>query len=189
MKISEEKKYLYSMMKSVTEERNKLLDIYHGLTNRLNELNKLELELQNVKPEVKEEVKKVKEEEIFEEDEEEDNLPLSHFIDLFNKKNIEGVQIKEVDYIIPKTEIEREKDKLPKRSAHVNIDRVTGIIAEVLKDFGVPMSVKDIYRKVNDKHETKIGFANFRNNLLPRATKKNKRIDKAYRGYYQYKQF
>lgn len=164
MNIVQEKEVIYSLLKDIIREQSRLTDT---LNKRLEVLNEMEIVEKKSLKEVKEE------------------LPLNHYVDMFNRQN-EIVQNKR-DYIIDKKEIEREKDKDGKKSPYLNRDKVAGIIVNVLKEKGIPMSVKDIHSQVEDKLGREITMHNFRNNILPRACVKHRTISKAMRGYYQYK--
>jgi len=178
MNISEEKEHLYSMMREITEERRRLTEIYFSLKQRLDSLNTLEVRGL-------------------------EDLSIKGYVDLFNNRDRKQVTtnleremnaVKEkaekeeekIDYKIPKKEIEIERDKRPKRSAYLNLDKVMGTISYVLKNSDVPMSLKDLHSNVQKESDMEIKINNFRNNILPRAIQKNKNIQRATRGYYQY---
>lgn len=165
MNIAKEKETIYSLLGDIIREQSRLTDT---LNKRLDVLNQLEqVEMQSVR-EMKEE------------------LPLSHYVDKFNSQREVEVEVKN-DYIIPKEEIEKEKDKDGRRSPYLNRDKVVGVISSVLREKGIPMNVKDIHEEVQEKLGRKVTIHNFRNNILPRACQKNRNITKAMRGYYQYK--
>lgn len=179
MNIGEEKAHIYHLMSEITSERRKLTEMYYDLKARLDELNKLEIRGL-------------------------DDLSLKGYVDLYNNrekelkvanikremgsilKKVEEKPVIKEDIIIPKKEIEKEKDKLKKRSSQINLDKVIGLITTVLKETGTPMNVKAIYKQVINKSDMDIKLPNFRNNILPRACQRNKKIQKAMRGYYQY---
>ena len=98
--------------------------------------------------------------------------------------------MRESSSIIPIAEIEREKDRLPRRSSQANIDRVKGIVVSMLKKVGKPVHVKEIHVNLNKKlkanDEGEVNITNLRNNILPRIMKSNKSIQRVTRGYYQY---
>jgi len=168
-------------MRNITEERRKLTEMYYGLKERLDELNKLETLGLN-------------------------NLSIKGYVDLHNEhtknKSVNNIK-REMSIAISRAEeSEKEKELIPKRvieeskekedkktkKKFLNLDKVVGNIAHVLKDKGTPMKVVDIHAKVQEVMDTNIEINNFRNNILPRATKKNENIQKVMRGYYQYKQ-
>lgn len=189
MKISEEKKYLYEMMTDITTERRKLTDMYFDIKKRLDEL--ILLETKGL-----------------------EDIPIESLVSLHNsretdrmKKNIQkfanqAIQTVEKEHeeivnptkpeIIPKKEIElskeRETNKLSGGSGRkLSSERVASLIAQALKENGVPMKVADLYDRVCELSELPISRNNFRNNILPRAMKINPKIDNVQRGYYQYK--
>lgn len=179
MNISEEKEHIYSIMRELTLERRKITDMYFDLKKRLDELDALQrrgLE----------------------------DLSLEGYVDLYNKdkkessianitremnrivKNIENEHEPKEKEIIPKLEIEKEKDKMPKIRSSISIDKAAGVIASILKEKGAPMQIKDIHKSMEEKMDTEIKIANLRNNILPRASNINPKIQRAMRGYYQY---
>jgi hypothetical protein len=184
MNIAEEKVYIYSMMRDITEERRDLTKIYFELKSRLDELNRLELrglEDLSVKGYVDLNKSRNTETAIINIQRE-----ASHAI---NKVQQEANPEPEEKTVIPKLEIEREKDEIAKKSRKstgLPLEKVAGFIAHVLKEHGVPMSVKDLYEEVNERAENQITRNNFRNNMLPRAAKLNSKINNVSRGFYQY---
>lgn len=180
MNISEEKRYVYQLMREITEERRKLTEIYFSLKERLDELNKLE-------------------------EKGLDELSMQGYFDLYKQREKEIVidNIKrETKHIISKIEsnneseketaqidIERRKDNVSRKNGrYLNVDKVIGMIASVLKEANGMMRVKEIYNKVNEMSEVDIDVHNFRNNIMPRALYKNKNIQKVKRGYYCYQE-
>lgn len=122
--------------------------------------------------------------------EENEKRTLKDIIDERNKQM--GMQSSTIDNSvkIPIEVIEREKDRLPKRSAYLNLDRVNGLIISVLKESRKPMHIKDVFNSVNDKldenGENLVKMANLRNNIMPRIVKINKNVSRVTRGFYQY---
>ena len=176
------------MMDKITEERSKLTDMYLGLLKRLEILDESE----------RQEVKKVEEVKVEVEDDflmQEPTMPvaeqtLSEIIDEHNRKyNVhveEPIEPMET-HKIPKLEIERELDKLPKRKHTMDLQRASMLVSSVLKEKGVPTSANELFELVSEKADVKIGVKNFRNNILPRVVKSNNRVERAMRGFYQYK--
>lgn len=186
--IDEEKTYIYSLMRSISEERRKLTDIYYDLKKRLDTLH--DLEQRGL-----------------------ENLSLKGYIDLSNEFNKSQSQTaitnikREVEYVInniendnlveeqenvSKTvisniEIQKEKDKDSRGKGYMNIDKVITIITSILKEAGQPLSLKEIHEKTCEQLNREVKFSNLRNNIMPRAVKKSVNITKAQRGYYQYK--
>lgn len=194
MNIDEEKTYIYSMMREITEERRRLTDIYYSLKNRLDSLHQLEqmgLEKLSIKGYI----------DLYNQYSKNQNQiaianierETKHVINELSKNNLNNPEqekeeqdlVKEV--IIPKSEIEIEKDKEPRKRSHLNLDKVTDVIISVLKEAGVPMPMQALYEKVCEKLNRDINPHNFRANIMPRAMQKNNKIQRVMRGYYQYK--
>ncbi|WP_138314738.1 hypothetical protein [Enterococcus faecium] len=75
-----------------------------------------------------------------------------------------------------------------KRSHHSSFDRVSKNILSILKQSPIPLSNKQILNKLTKEYELSISLNNLTCNILPRM--KNDQslpIQKAYRGYWQYK--
>lgn len=180
----DEKLKIYSMMDMITEERSKLTDMYLGLLKRLEVLDESE----------RQETKEVKIEDddflIQEPHEPVDERTLEEIIDEHNR-NYNEVLDEPVEpvvtHIIPKLEIERELDKLPRRKHTMDLQRASMLITTVLKEKGVPTSANELFELVSEKAQVQIGVKNFRNNILPRVVKSNNRVERAMRGFYQYK--
>lgn len=186
MNISDEKTFIYSMMRDITEERRELTKIYYDLKSRLDELNRLEIRGLA-------------------------DTPIKGIVDLHNEKDALRVisnikreaehSIKKIEQeaelkinppektVIPKAEIEIEKEKVNKktgRNSRISLDEYAGVIAHILKESEVPIAIKDLFDAVNERLNGAVTRNNFNNNILPRSMKKNKNISKASRGYYQY---
>lgn len=214
MNRSEEKSLIYSMMQDITNEKSRLTDVYVSLLGRLSELDKTDKSEQTVKHEeiqkkessdTVEEIQEIEEtsasllesattlddtpkEPLFKVNSN-NNDTTESMADIINRHNSQlGNEevIEKSTHIVPKTEIQKEIDKLPKKSAQLDSDKVTGYIVTVLKKAGKPLSAKDIYTRICEMSEYEIKKTNFTSNILPRAIKKNKRIQKAMFGYYQY---
>ena len=181
--ITEEKRYLYEMMKEITKERRSLTEQYYGLKERLDDLNKLEQ--RGI-----------------------EDLSIKGYVDLYNKTNAEIMtanlkreaehQIKKIEndnnieesrlQVKIKEEIQKEDNKKPTRKGKYNSrEKYFSAILEVLKESGIPLSTDEMLSKVNKLLDDNINKAYFQNNLLPTAMKKSDKIDRPTRGYYQYK--
>jgi hypothetical protein len=183
--ITEEKKYLFEMMKDITAERRSLTELYFGLKERLDELNKLEqrgLE----------------------------DLSIKGYVDLYNKTNAEVMTTnlkRESEHLIKKIEkdnnieesrlqvkikeeIKEEDNKKPVRRGKAgksSNERYHSAILEVLKEGGKPLSINELLSKVNEMLDDNIKKSHFSTNLIPNAMKKYNKIDRPMRGFYQYK--
>lgn len=189
--INEEKAYIYTMMKEITEERRRLTDIYYSLKKRLDTLYQLEqrglenlsikgyvdlcneynqrqneIAISNIKRETKHIISELK------------NAKFNNSEDEKEEQNTEA---------IPKHEIEKEKDKEPKRKSYLNVDKVIDCIVSVLKEAGTPMATKALHQKVCEQLGRDIKSHNFRANIMPKAMQRNDKIQRVTRGYYQYK--
>lgn len=87
-------------------------------------------------------------------------------------------KIKQQDYYAKKN----------KSAHHVAFDRIARNIASILKDSDIPMSNKQIFEKLQQEYEFKISYSNLVCNVLPRINADNSiPVEKAYRGYWQYR--
>lgn len=175
MNISEEKRYLYDMMKEVTEERRKLTEMYYGLKERLDFLH--EQEQKGL-----------------------EDLSLKGYVDLANetKKQIAVTNIqRETENLVKKIEsnnIEESRltSKINEEILNSPIKKYTSTeskitkILEILKDSDIPIHIKEIYNKLNEDFP-EIKYKYLTNNLILDALKKYPRIQRVSRGYYQYK--
>lgn len=175
MDISKEKEHIYSLMRNIVEERRILSDMYYGLKERLNKLN--ELELKGI-----------------------GELDLKGYVDLHNRFNkevavtnikreteqiVKRIEEPKVENLIPVKVIEESKKNI--RGNYTNIDKVIGITASVLKEKGIPMGISDMYKEVSDRIDERLTEANFRNNIIKKMLQRNPKVQRAMRGYYQYK--
>lgn len=68
------------------------------------------------------------------------------------------------------------------------IERIGGYVSEVLRGASTPLKSKDLYETLVQNYEVQIQYLNFRNNILPRLAEMSQfSIEKAYRGYWQYR--
>lgn len=178
MKFAEEKEYLYNIMLNSSEERKRLTEIYWDAKKRIDEINKMEetgLAELSTKGYFDYHNKKTKEM-IVENIDREMNIAKQRIEKEYEKKN----------EIVPEEEIIKEKHKEPKKRSTVDLDKVSVLVADVLREVGRPMSIKEIHEMVAERSEYNITIENFRTNILRKSAEKNKRITKAMRGYYQY---
>lgn len=195
MNINEEKEHLYNMMRDITSERRKLTDMYFGLKERLDDLNKLEQRgLQD--------------------------LSVKGYVDLYNKvepeivaKNIqremnqlaqkimaEPKEQEEEKSIVPKSVISEQRyadsnkvmkskkiEESKKRIKQIPYDEIADSVMEILKEKGSPIKMSELLTTLNVKYEGAIGKGNFQTNIIPRMMEEEKyKIEKPYRGFYQY---
>lgn len=205
MRIEEEKKYIYDMMREITEERRKLTEVYYDLKKRLDELNELEirgLEKLSVKGYVDLHNERIKELAVTNVTREANNV-IKRIENEHKKTQEESMQKK--SSTIPKEEILRLKeidskgkvktttptpthDNTPERKSikRLNMNELIPVIEDLLKEKGIPMSISEIHQKAEEKLERRIDPKNFQKNALPRALKFSDHIDRATKGYYQY---
>lgn len=92
---------------------------------------------------------------------------------------LEAEKIKQQDFLI----------KNNKTVRYNSFDRVSKNIVSILKQSPVPMSNRQIQNRLNKEYELSIALSNLTSNILPKM--KNERsvpVQKACRGYWQYKQ-
>lgn len=71
-------------------------------------------------------------------------------------------------------------------SRRYDIDKIYAYIIQVLKEEGVPLKAQTIYERVQELYGEPIDKTNFTNNMMHRIYKKDKRISRPQRAYYQY---
>lgn len=91
---------------------------------------------------------------------------------------LEREKIERQDYILRNNKV-----------AHFNtFDRVSKDIISILKQSAIPLSNKQILNKLINEYELSISLRNLTNNILPKMKNKHSLpIQKAHRGYWQYK--
>ena len=95
----------------------------------------------------------------------------------------------------PMTVLEKEKirggdyfHRNNKNSHHISFDRISKNILSVLKESPVPLSNKQIAEKLTTEYELNVNYSNLTSNILPKMLKERSLpIEKAYRGYWQYR--
>lgn len=86
-----------------------------------------------------------------------------------------------------------DKKKIPypnlqKKMLPCPFERISGYVVSILKDSPVPISNQTLYKKLVDDYEININYPNFTSNILPKLKdSKFVPIEKAYRGYWQYR--
>lgn len=92
---------------------------------------------------------------------------------------------------IPKSEIENQKYLLAKKEGikrNQSYQKISLTIASILKEAGVPLSNKEIYRILTEEHQVAISYPNLTSNILPRIKEDSSiHVERAYRGYWQYR--
>lgn len=75
-----------------------------------------------------------------------------------------------------------------KISHHISFDRISKNILSILKESPVPLSNKQIAEKLTTGYELNVSYSNLTSNILPKMFKERSiPIEKAYRGYWQYR--
>ncbi|MBO0422312.1 hypothetical protein [Enterococcus plantarum] len=110
------------------------------------------------------------------------NLDVEQDLDYSIKKNISK---------IPKSDIENQKYLLAKKEGikqNQSYQKISLTIASILKEAGVPLSNKEIYRILTEEHQLKISYPNLTSNILPRIKEDSSiHVERAYRGYWHYR--
>ena len=76
-----------------------------------------------------------------------------------------------------------------KATCHNSFDRVSKNIVSILKHSGVPLNSKQILERLTSEYEIPVSLKNLTCNILPKMkNEKTLPIQKACRGYWQYKQ-
>ncbi|EIB6116796.1 hypothetical protein K9D10_001723 [Enterococcus faecalis] len=102
---------------------------------------------------------------------------------LVNKENkpisvLEKEKIRDRDYFHRNNKI----------SHHISFDRMSKNILSILKESPVPLSNKQIAEKLTTEYELNVSYSNLTSNILPKMLKERSlSIEKAYRGYWQYR--
>lgn len=192
MKVSEEKRYIYEMMREITTERRRLTDIYYDLKKRLDELNSLEIRgLEDLSLKGYVDLHSHRNREVCVENiKRESERAIRRVLDSSNEIEEKSVSI------IPQDEIDRAKEidslgkvkmsKEKRKSTQLSLKEIVPAIEEALRESGIPLSIDDIRIEVEKILGKEINKGNFQRNILPRATKQSDRIKRATRGYYQY---
>jgi len=85
----------------------------------------------------------------------------------------------------------RSKDEIYKKnnsSNHIPFDRISKNILSSLKQSSVPQSNKQILKRLNTEYELHVTYSNLTNNILPKMLNEySLPIERAYRGYWQYR--
>lgn len=90
--------------------------------------------------------------------------------------------------LIPKKVIDdaKARERKSKRGPNtMSLDKAIPLIIQTLKQGGRPMKAGEIFTAISENEEFPIQLKNFRNNILPRAMQKDKRIERVMTGYYQ----
>lgn len=185
MNITNEKEHIYQLMKELISERRSITHMYYELKERLNELTKLEQRGLT-------------------------DLNIKGYTDLYNNYNKEtatnNIQ-REASHQINKINKETEQVNNPKpqpkyekeitkqnnnksKKKRTSLERIISIITEILRESSTPISTNQLWESVNNRlgDSYHISKSNFGNNIMYRINQRtDTRIEKAHRGYYQYK--
>ncbi len=199
MNISEEKKYVYQMMREITEERRRLTEMYFTLKERLESLDKLEQRgLEDLSIQGYLDYLKMKDQELSTQNiaREASNIAntITNSTDRINvieermkeqnEEKKEEVKLKEEPKF--KKEIQEESNRR-RRAKYANVDKVMDEIVRILKEAGKPMSLDEMYKELIDSSEHYVTKNNFRNNIIRRLMQKHKKVERVTKGYYQYR--
>ncbi|MFQ3543670.1 hypothetical protein Q7A53_06260 [Halobacillus rhizosphaerae] len=201
MNISEEKGFLFEMMKDVTKERRELTSIYYGLKTRLDQLNELEqrgIEDLSVKGYVDAYTDYERVNSIQNIQREANNL--INRIEETAEKVKQG-QTNTQEPKIPKHEIAEQRyqdnkdkptpsPKKKKKKVQVDSKKLRELISETFRENeGEAMNAGMVFDIVMEKSEydkEDVGLKNFRGNIFSRTVKDDEMIEKESRGYYIY---
>ncbi|MGO2963368.1 MAG: hypothetical protein ACTIDE_12250 [Carnobacterium maltaromaticum] len=74
------------------------------------------------------------------------------------------------------------------RSKMISYQTIGLTISSLLKEAGRPLSNKEIYSRLNETNEIEVNYKNLTMNILPKMNKDSKmNVERAYRGYWQYR--
>lgn len=189
MNISEEKSYILKLMHNITEERRQLTANYYDLQQRYNKLSALEesglreLNVEGFTTTFNESRDALAKENVSREVDAIVNNLTKQKEQVINK--IENKEEPKEKTVIPAREMREAKER--EKKAYVGTDKVQGIVISLLKERGAPMSLKDIFDQVNSQVGGSLRIQNFRNNIMPRILQNNKKVERAMRGFYQYR--
>lgn len=122
---------------------------------------------------------------------------LKERLDFLNDENVAEIEQKNIskasftsDHGISKKDIEHQKYVLSSKTKHsIPYDKISRKISSILKESGTPLNTKQIYCTLTKDSLFAVTYKNLSNNILPRAIRDNSiNVEKAYRGYYQYRQ-
>jgi hypothetical protein len=180
MNIQAEKVYIYDMLRDITKERRKLVDMYYDLKQRLDFLNSIEergiedlsikgyvdLHNQNAKEAAVNNLKRETEHQI-------EKIEKSYIIEESEKS------------VIPEEEIVKEKLKV--RRGRLSREKVESTIKLVLKDAGVPLQLGEIINRASAILDAKVSKTNLQAHIIPELLEQDERFTRPMRGYYQYR--
>ena len=175
MKVEEEKEYIYSLMKEITQERRQLTQIYYDLKVRLDDLNKLE-------------------------EKGLDELSLKGYLDLQNARNIEAVKAnlsretgRIIESVTPKKEEsvaqieEKQKNGHKKfRRRKVSDEAIKSVVIEILKERGTPIKLSELLQPVNSALGANLTKQNFCYIIMKNIIEKSDKLNRPMKGYVQY---
>lgn len=122
---------------------------------------------------------------------------LKERLDYLNSEKVSTIERKETavnstisEHGISKIDIEHQKYLLSsKAKTSIPYDKISRKICSILKEAGTPLNTKQIYCTLTKDSLFAVNYKNLANNILPRAIRDNSiNVEKAYRGYYQYRQ-
>jgi hypothetical protein len=110
---------------------------------------------------------------------------------LDNFKDISIVNKKNASLTILEKEKIREEDYLHRKNKsfhYIPFARISKNILSILKESPVPLSNKQLAEKLSTDYEVGINYSNLTSNILPKMLNERELpIEKAYRGYWQYR--
>lgn len=152
-----EKEEIYFLMKQIIAERRELSKQYYELKKRLEKIDLSNTHLDNTL--IKENFSK--------KNKTENHMPIHDNSFEYPKKVYVPIDKKKVVY---------------------PFERISGYIIELLKQSPIPLGNKVLYKQLQNKYDIHISYTNFTNNILRKIhDSPNIPVEKAYRGYWQYR--
>ncbi|MFD2307276.1 hypothetical protein [Enterococcus termitis] len=75
-----------------------------------------------------------------------------------------------------------------KSNHYISFDRIARTIASILKQSEVPLSNKQLFKRIHAEYEITISYTNLTNNVLRRINESTSiPVERAHRGYWQYR--
>jgi hypothetical protein len=211
MNISEEKQFIYDMMRDVSKERRQLTDIYFGLKQRLDDLNKLEMRgledlsikgyadlfndhnrrtsVDNIRRETEHLVNNInREAEVFSNPQPSQSIPQHEISEQRYRDSSTSITTKPSK---PKNVKRSGKTKVNQHNPQnkIRMKKIRKLVPEILKEEGIPMDARSVWEKLQTK-DIDLGdldINTFRGNNFYRVTRENENIEKVSTGFYQYK--
>lgn len=114
---------------------------------------------------------------------------LKNILDGLDKKEVYRDKKKESIIKVSRQKQSKYQDLGNGKKKIISFDRISKNIISILKQSPVPLSNKQITERLNKEYESSVSLKNLTCNILPKMiNERSLPIQKAYRGYWQYKQ-